>query len=135
MNRTILGTVTLLLLWGCGSPPTPPETPAATTPAVTTPAPAATTAAADVKGKADYDGTCSACHGPDGKGVQGLGKPLVGSAMLKLSDQELLAFVNKGRDVSDPGNTTGIAMPPKGGNPALTDAQITDIIGYMRSLK
>jgi disulfide bond formation protein DsbB len=37
--------------------------------------------------------------------------------------------------MSDPLNTTGIAMPPKGGNPALTDGQIVDIVAYLRSIQ
>jgi cytochrome c5 len=28
-----------------------------------------------------------------------------------------------------------VDMPPKGGNPALSDAQLLDIIAYMRSLQ
>jgi hypothetical protein len=28
-----------------------------------------------------------------------------------------------------------VDMPPKGGNPALTDAQIMDIIAFIRSLQ
>ena len=52
-----------------------------------------------------------------------------------LSDQELLAFIKKGRPTSDPANTTGVDMPPKGGNPSLTDQQILDIIAYIRSLQ
>jgi disulfide bond formation protein DsbB len=51
------------------------------------------------------------------------------------SNDELLAFIKKGRLPGDPMNTTGVAMPPKGGNPALTDAQLHTIIAYMRSLQ
>jgi disulfide bond formation protein DsbB len=34
----------------------------------------------------------------------------------------------------DPLNTTGIDMPGKGGNPALTDDNILAIIAYLRTL-
>ena len=51
-----------------------------------------------------------------------------------LSDEQLLAFIKTGRPTSDPANTTGVDMPPKGGNPALTDAQIVDIIAFIRTL-
>jgi hypothetical protein len=38
-----------------------------------------------------------------------------------------------GRDTSDPLNTTGIPMPPRGGNPSLTDDQLRWVIAYLRS--
>ncbi|GMU54069.1 MAG: hypothetical protein AMXMBFR33_32150 [Candidatus Xenobia bacterium] len=124
---------------GCSSPPSSTDTtstPTATgtTAATSTPAPVAR-AADPAKGKTAYDGTCTACHGPDGKGVEGLGKPLVGSAMLGLKDEDLVAFIVKGRPPTDTANTTGIDMPPRGGNPALTDQDIADVVAYMRTLK
>lgn len=82
-----------------------------------------------------YTGTCMACHGPDGQGIEGLGKPWVGSDFINSSsDVELLTFLNVGRAADDPLNTTGVAMLPKGGNPALTDEDLLDLIAYMRSL-
>ncbi len=107
-----------------------------TAPAATE-APAATTAPAGdpVAGKAQFDTVCIACHGPGGVGVEGLGKPFTTSEfLLTVNDQELLEFIKTGRPISDPANTTGVDMPPKGGNPALTDEQLIDIIAYIRSL-
>ena len=70
-----------------------------------------------------------------GVGVQGLGKDMTTSTFIKdLDDAQLLEFIKKGRDASDPLNTTGVAMPPKGGNPALDDAKLMDIIAYIRTL-
>lgn len=87
------------------------------------------------KGKAQFDMVCIACHGPGGEGIEGLGKPFTTSEfLLTVSDQELLDFIKTGRPISDPANTTGVDMPPKGGNPALTDAQLIDIIAYIRTL-
>lgn len=64
-----------------------------------------------------------------------LGKDMTKSTFIKSqNDDELLAFVKKGRMPSDAMNTTGVAMPPKGGNPALSDAQLRTIITYIRSL-
>ena len=78
---------------------------------------------------------CIACHGAGGVGVEGLGKPFTTSEfLLTVSDQELLDFIKTGRPISHPDNTTGVDMPPKGGNPALTDEQLTDIIAYIRTL-
>jgi disulfide bond formation protein DsbB len=86
-------------------------------------------------GKAQFDMVCIACHGSGGVGVEGLGKPFTTSEfLLTVSDEELLTFIKTGRPISDPANTTGVDMPPKGGNPALTDEQLMDIIAYIRTL-
>jgi disulfide bond formation protein DsbB len=83
-----------------------------------------------------YASTCIACHGPDAKGLPNLGKDLVHSEFIKkLDDDALLAFIKRGRDPSDPLNTTKILMPPKGGNPALSDDDLLDVIAYVRSLQ
>lgn len=79
--------------------------------------------------------SCSACHGAQGQGLEGLGKPLVASDFIRAkTDDELLAFIKSGRPIWDPENTTGLDMPPKGGNPALSDEQIHTIIKYIRTL-
>jgi disulfide bond formation protein DsbB len=87
-------------------------------------------------GEATYSQICIACHGPGGTGVQGLGKPLTTSEFVAgMSDTEFHDFIVRGRDVSDPANTTGVAMPPKGGNPALKDQDIYNIIAYIRQIQ
>jgi disulfide bond formation protein DsbB len=86
-------------------------------------------------GKDLFVTNCSSCHGTDAKGLPNLGKNLTTSQFVEdNSDQELLAFVKQGRPASHPDNTTGVDMPPKGGNPALTDEAILDIIAYIRSI-
>jgi len=50
------------------------------------------------------------------------------------SDEELVEFIKVGRQPDHPENTTGIAMPPKGGNPALSEEGIYDIVAWMRTL-
>lgn len=83
-----------------------------------------------------YTATCIACHGEGGIGIEGLGKDMTSSTFISgLTDAELLAFLKVGRSTSDPANTTGIDMAPKGGNPALDDADLMDIIAYMRALQ
>lgn len=107
-----------------------------------TPTPAAAAAPAQPvsqgdpeQGKQIFASSCAACHGPNGEGVQGLGKDMQHSEFIAgLSDEELIAFIKQGRPISDPLNTTGVDMPPKGGNPALSDAQLLDIVAYMRSI-
>lgn len=137
MKKTLLIISLLLLalavLAACGGG----SEPAATEP---TAPPAAPTAPAlakgdPVKGKEAFT-TCAGCHGPDGKGIQGLGKDFTASEFVKSqTDEQLLAFIKVGRPASDPANTTGVDMPPKGGNPAFTDEQLLDIIAYVRSLQ
>lgn len=79
--------------------------------------------------------SCAACHGKDARGMTGLGRDLIASEFVQsLDDDALLAFLLKGRDPSDPLNTTKVAMPPKGGNPALSEDDLLDVIAYLRSL-
>ncbi len=82
-----------------------------------------------------YDSTCVACHGPKGTGIQGLGKPMPGSEFIAgLSDAELAAFIKDGRSADHPDNTTGIEMPPWGGNTNLTEQDLVDVVAFIRSL-
>ncbi len=88
-----------------------------------------------VRGKDLYMKNCLACHGPDAKGIKGLGKDLTTSEFVATrTDEQLLEYVKKGRTPDDPLNTTGVAMPPKGGNPALRDSEIIHIIAYIRTI-
>jgi len=112
---------------GNNNPPTSLQTPSQT---VTT-----TYKGNAEKGKTYFLQFCSSCHGQNALGLKGLGKDLVHSQFIQeKTDQELLEYVKKGRPVNDPLNTTGVPMPPKGGNPALTDEQILDIIAYLRTI-
>ena len=87
-------------------------------------------------GQALFTSNCSACHGPTGGGLPALGKPLTTSEFVgSLSDEELLEFIKTGRPADDPLNTSGVLMPPKGGNAALTDEQLQAIIAYIRSIR
>lgn len=125
IKQFLLMSLLLLLLVACGGGDNGADAPAAT--------PTSTGDAA--AGATLYQQSCVACHGPGAKGVAGLGKDMTTSEFVYgLSDEELLAFVKTGRSTSDPANTTGVDMPPKGGNPALSDAQILDIIAYIRTL-
>lgn len=148
MQRYGVIVLAVVLLLGsvvaCGGGEEPPPTivPAAAGPvAATTPVAqtsggeAAAPAGNAENGKVLFATTCAACHGPAGEGVQGLGKDMTKSEFIAgLSDQELLAFVKTGRPISDPLNTTKVDMPPKGGNPALSEAQLLDIIAFIRTI-
>ena len=105
--------------------------------ATSTDAPAPPIPAGDaVRGQKVFKDTCAACHGPKATGIPGLGKNLTTSEFAKgKTDAELVAFIKKGRPTSDPANTTGVAMPPKGGNAALTDQDLADAVAYIRTLQ
>ncbi len=80
--------------------------------------------------------SCVACHGPTGEGVPNLGKDMTSSEFIAgKTDDELVEFIKVGRSVSDPLNTTNVDMPPKGGNPALSDDDLYDIVAYIRSIQ
>lgn len=126
-----------LVLGGCGRDKAEEQAPAAAQQENSAEAEEATAVPAGdaAKGKELFATTCAACHGPEGKGVQGLGKDMTTSTFIaEKNDADLLAFVKVGRAPTDPLNTTGVLMPPKGGNPALTDEQLMDIIAFVREI-
>lgn len=87
-------------------------------------------------GRRLFVGTCAGCHGPAGEGMPGQGKPLTTSEFVTGHDDDgLLAFIVKGRQPWEPDNTTNVAMPPRGGNPTLSDADLQDIVAYLRELQ
>lgn len=80
-------------------------------------------------GKSVYEGTCIACHGANGKGALP-GVPDLTSAKgpLKGGDEVVIKRMREG--YQSPGSP--MAMPPKGGNPALTDDDLKAVLAYMR---
>ena len=88
------------------------------------------------RGRQLFIRACAGCHGPQGQGIPHLGSDLQTSKFLVgLSDDQLVAFITQGRAVNDSLNTTHVAMPPKGGNPALTTQDLRDIVAYLRQLQ
>ena len=68
--------------------------------------------------------------------MAGNGKALANNAFVQSLDEDgLFEFISKGRSPTDPLNTTGIQMPPKGGNPAMSEDDILDVIAYLRTLQ
>jgi mono/diheme cytochrome c family protein len=89
----------------------------------------------DHPGRAPFVNSCSSCHGANGEGMEGLGKPFTTSEFIgSKTDKELMNFVKTGRAMWDPDNTTGVDMPAKGGNPALGDEDLKQIIDYIRAI-
>ena len=78
-------------------------------------------------GKAIFASKCALCHGSDGKGNTSIGKSLKiadlrSPDVQKLSDDDLKTVVTNGKN----------KMPPFKGK--LTDAQILQVISYIREL-
>ena len=96
--------------------------------------PSATQRVDATTGQAKFEAACANCHGEDAAGIPGLGKDLTTSSFVKsTTDGELAVFISKGRAVTDPLNTTSIAMPPRGGSLTLTDDDLAAIVAYLRT--
>ena len=137
MYKTILYTLLLILaLAACGGESDAPAVSQQSQPTAAPPTAASLPVGDPASGQTLFSASCSSCHGADAKGITGVGKDLTtGEFTSSMSDDEFLTFIKTGRPSGDPANTTGIDMPPKGGNPALSDAQILDIIAYIRSIR
>ncbi|MBZ0173333.1 MAG: c-type cytochrome, partial [Phycisphaerales bacterium] len=96
-------------------------------------------AAVELTDHAGYElfvASCAACHGQGGEGMDELGLPLTTSGFVRgKSDKEMVTFIKTGRSSWDENNTTGLDMPPKGGNPAITDDQLQLIVEYIRAIQ
>lgn len=99
-----------------------PVAPATDAPKVAT----ATVAAAPAKagkpdGKKTYDTACMACHATGAANAPKLGDKAAWVPRIKTGTEALYASSIKGKG----------AMPPKGGNAALTDADVKAAVDYM----
>ena len=80
-------------------------------------------------GEAIYKQTCVSCHGANGQGaVPGAANFTDEKGVLSKSDSVLLAHIIKG--YQSPGSP--LAMPPRGGNPNLTDGDLKNALAYIR---
>ncbi len=77
-------------------------------------------------GEQIYKQTCIACHGANGEGAIP-GVPKLSERMSK-SDETLLNHITNGFQSEG----SAMAMPAKGGNPALTDADMKEVLSYLR---
>lgn len=80
--------------------------------------------------------TCATCHGFQAQGLPHQGAALRTSPFVTAqNDKDLLAFIRKGRPARDPNNKSGVAMPPSGNNPALSDERLLDVVAYLRQVQ
>ena len=93
----------------------------APTPAAAAPATAMASAAAGGNGKQIYDTTCMVCHAAGVAGAPKMGDKVAWSVRIKQGMDTLYAGAIKGKN----------AMPPKGGNVALSDADVKSAVDYM----
>ncbi len=87
-----------------------------------------TIAVAQAPGQDVYKAKCAMCHGADGSASTGMGKsmglkPLGSADVQKISDADMAALITNGKG----------KMPAFKGK--LTDAQISDVVKYIRTLK
>ena len=92
------------------------------TPVVTAAAPATAAAApAAADGKKVYDAGCVACHGAGVAGAPKFGDKAAWAPRIKTGMDAMYTVALKGKGV----------MPAKGGNPALSDADVKAAVDYM----
>lgn len=81
------------------------------------------------RGETVYIGTCIVCHGGNGSGsFPGVPDLTEKTGPLSQGDGMLLKRMSEG--FQSPGSPMG--MPPRGGNPALTDTDLKAVLKYMR---
>ncbi len=81
-------------------------------------------------GSTIYRQTCIACHGADGKGaIPGIPSFADPKGPLSQPDTVLENSIRNGKQTAG----MPIAMPPKGGNANLTDADIRHVVLYLRN--
>lgn len=87
-------------------------------------------ASVDHPGKEIYEETCEVCHGEDGTGeLPGMPNFKEKDGALSKSDDVLLMHIIKGYRSS---SSSPMPMPPRGGNPALSDDDIKECLAFVR---
>lgn len=84
---------------------------------------ATTKPAAPAEGKQVFDGTCTACHSTGVAGAPKLGDKTAWSPRIQQGVDTLVQHALQGKN----------AMPPKGGNASLSDAQVRAAVEFMVS--
>ena len=102
------------------APATPAPTASVVVASVKVPAAAAKESPAD-SGKKTFEAVCNVCHGAGVAGAPKFGDKAAWAPRVKTGKEALYASALKGKG----------AMPPKGGNPSLGDADVKAAVDYM----
>jgi cytochrome c5 len=108
----------ILYMFSAGGAPAPQPA------AKAAPAPGVAAQADAGKGKAVYDASCAACHAAGVAGAPKAGDKAAWAPRVKSGTDALYASALKGKN----------AMPPKGGNLALADADVKAAVDYLVGL-
>jgi cytochrome c5 len=101
--------------------PAPVAAPAPAAAPVAAPAKGEKVASAGGSGKPTYDSVCAVCHAAGVAGAPKYGDKSAWAPRIKAGVDALHASALKGKG----------AMPPKGGNPSLSDADVKAAVDYM----
>ncbi|HET8747954.1 MAG TPA: c-type cytochrome [Ramlibacter sp.] len=117
------------LLAACGKPESAPApaAPAPATPAATTVAAAPAAAPVNEQGKSVFGKTCALCHAAGVAGAPKPGDKADWAPRIAQGNDTLYKHALEGF------NGSKGQMPPKGGNPALADADVKAAVDYMVS--
>ncbi|MBU1263940.1 MAG: cytochrome c [Gammaproteobacteria bacterium] len=85
--------------------------------------------ASELRGEVVYNKTCIACHGSDGSGSLP-GVPGLAGKTGPLSQEDAVVLKRMAEGFQSPGSP--MEMPPRGGDPALSDADLKAVLEYMR---
>lgn len=80
-------------------------------------------------GKSVYQSNCIACHGAEGKGIEGTFPPLAGSDYLKEDPKRLIRAIVKG--VSGPISVNGVKYDNMMPASAMSDEDAADVATYI----
>lgn len=80
-------------------------------------------------GQKVYNGTCIACHGAKGEGtVPGVPNFTKKGGVLSKPHSALVEHIKKGFQSGG-----GLSMPPRGGDPSLTEQDLANVHAYLHS--
>jgi mono/diheme cytochrome c family protein len=94
-----------------------------------------TSAAASAISGEDLYTVCASCHESDGTGLSAVYPPIAGSEVVNGADSTLIRIILGGLEgpLTIKGESYDGTMPPYGGGPEMSDAQVATLLTYLRS--
>ena len=132
MHQLLILLLSIFILAACDRAPAPSEPQTPTPQTATAPAPDAApaeqqAATTPVDGENVFKQVCTACHGMGIAGAPKLGDPAQWKARLAQGPEKLLQHAIEGYTGSQG------TMPPRGGKPDLSDAEVKAAVDFMLS--